>query len=56
MLEVAERLERGMKGKRLFAACELESDLGVEVRLGYLLAEPFWRTGLASELIAGLVR
>ena len=35
---------------------EFESDLGVEVRLGYLLAERFWGKGLASELIAGLVR
>ena len=35
---------------------ELDSDQGVEVRLGYLLAEPFWGKGLASELIAGFVR
>ena len=31
-------------------------DQGIEVRLGYLLAPPFWGKGLASELVSWLVR
>ncbi|MDJ0765040.1 MAG: GNAT family N-acetyltransferase [Myxococcota bacterium] len=34
---------------------ELNLDQGIEVRLGYLLAESCWGRGLASELIAGFV-
>jgi len=32
-----------------------QSDDGIEVRLGYLLAEPVWGQGLATELVRGLV-
>ena len=34
---------------------EAESGTGVEVRLGYLLAEPTWGRGFASELVEGFV-
>lgn len=63
---IAERDEEGTtllvverstaKAAGLVILFELESDQGAEVRLGYLLTEPFWDKGLASELIAGLVR
>ena len=35
---------------------EIPSDDGIEVRLGYLLAEASWRLGFATELVDGLVR
>ena len=38
----------------LFMAWFNVSD-GVEIRVGYLLAEPFWGRGFASEMVAGLV-
>ncbi len=34
---------------------ELDTDDGVEVRLGYLLAEAAWGKGFATELVAGLI-
>ena len=34
---------------------EGESNAGIEVRLGYLLAETAWGSGLASELVCGFV-
>ena len=33
---------------------EIDSD-GVDVRLGYVLAEPVWGRGIASELVSGLI-
>ena len=35
---------------------ETPSENGIEVRLGYLLAEASWGMGLATELVDGLVR
>jgi RimJ/RimL family protein N-acetyltransferase len=35
---------------------EIPSDDGIEVRLGYLLAEASWNLGFATELVEGLVR
>ena len=35
---------------------EIPSDDGIEVRLGYVLAEASWNLGFATELVEGLVR
>jgi len=35
---------------------EIESDAGIEVRIGYLLTESFWGLGLATELVEGFVQ
>ncbi len=39
----------------LFETDAEDSSNGIEVRLGYLLAEPAWGKGFASELVRGLV-
>ena len=39
-------------GLLLLAECSVSN--GVEIRLGYLLGEPFWGNGFATELVAGL--
>ena len=43
-----------MRSVLLFLA-EWAASSAVEIRVGYLLAEPYWGRGFASELIAGLV-
>jgi ribosomal-protein-alanine N-acetyltransferase len=39
----------------LFEAAAEDGGGGVDIRLGYLLAEPAWGRGLASELLGGFV-
>ncbi len=52
-LLVAEREAQEPVG--LVMLFEVDSDDGVEVRLGYLLAEAAWGKGLATELVAGFI-
>lgn len=39
----------------LFEVIDETGGRSVDVRLGYVLAEPFWGRGMASELVSGLV-
>ena len=52
-LLIIEKSSRRAVGLLLLAQCPVKD--GVEIRIGYMLAEPFWARGFASELIAGLV-
>ncbi len=52
ILLIVEKSSERAIGLLLLAECRVSN--GVEIRLGYLLAEPFWGKGFASELVAGL--
>ncbi len=53
-LLVVEKQSRLATG--LMILFEIGNEVNIEVRLGYLLAEPAWGQGFASELVGGFVR
>lgn len=54
-LLVIDRQSRSPVGLLILFEVPLADDGGVDLRVGYLLAESFWGQGLGSELVAGLV-
>ncbi len=55
LIAIERDTERAVGLVILFEIPNEEVDDGVDIRLGYLLAERDWGRGLATELVAGLV-
>ena len=54
-LLVTERSTRDAVGLLILFETETEDRAGIDIRIGYLLAESAWGKGFATELIAGFV-